>query len=141
MNGEQRLWAEVLFLALQDATLGVRESGIRQIERIHLVERARAFFRSRDDFTRVCNLAGIDPTAARERILPMIAKAPPPEEIVSGRAKLADGSRVPTRRAPSVHRKSQKGGGGMLRLEGVSGDRRGDARTRDPENSVLPVTQ
>lgn len=80
----ETLWQEVLRLTISDAIQGVVTSGVPRRNRVRLIQEARNYLTYPNrDFNEVCRLAGMDPEAVRERLVPLIAAAPSPEELVS----------------------------------------------------------
>lgn len=88
MSGDQDLWREVLWLAIQDALNGVSTTATSCKEgRLNTIRHARIYLtRPNRDFNDVCHLAGVDPQATRERLTKLIADAPSPEELIDGSA-------------------------------------------------------
>lgn len=79
---EQDLWAEILLASVTDAIEGACTTKCRD-QNINHTQEARDYITSNcEDFQEVCINAGFDPDAIRDRVLPMIEKAPTPEELV-----------------------------------------------------------
>lgn len=78
----RELWAQVLLVAIADATKGVPRGGTKRNQRLYEIEHARAFLMSPNrDFIEVCSLAGLDPAAVRERAIALIRRAPSAEAL------------------------------------------------------------
>ncbi|WP_169736951.1 hypothetical protein [Sulfitobacter noctilucae] len=76
-NQHQKLWLEVLSKAITDALEGAPSWSSDRVEETH---KARSYFtETNKDFTTVCNLAGVDPEAVRERMIKLIEAAATPE--------------------------------------------------------------
>jgi hypothetical protein len=76
VDGRENLWRTVLALAIKEAVTGEGTIGSRY-ERLTQINEARHYFSTpNDDLNTVCNLAGLDPEAVRERVNRQIASAP-----------------------------------------------------------------
>lgn len=83
----ENLWQQVLLQAVNDAIRGIKDSNIATT-RARLIQQARDYITVPNrDFNEVCSLAGLDPEAVRERVAPMIAAAPSPEELANPEAQ------------------------------------------------------
>lgn len=83
----ENLWQQVLLQAVNDAVRGIKVSGDTAASRVRLIRQARDYIiKPNPDFNEVCSLAGMDPEAVRERVAPMIAAAPSPEELAGPEA-------------------------------------------------------
>lgn len=81
---EQRLWTEVLILAIDDALHGPPKGNTASASYRFEIIRAREYVTIPNrDFDHVCSLAGLDPEAVRDRLLRQIAKAPTVDDILS----------------------------------------------------------
>ncbi|QCP84720.1 hypothetical protein EYE35_03195 [Cereibacter sphaeroides] len=89
-HGERALWQEVLLCAIGDALIGVPGYAAHdRAARLKATHEARDYIlRPNRDFDLICNLAGVDPEATRERLSKQIAEAPPPEELMHDQARL-----------------------------------------------------
>jgi len=107
----ENLWRRVLAMAVEDALQGKKMGSDTAASRVRLIQQARDYITIPNrDFNEVCSLAGLDPEAVRERVVPMIAAAPSPEELADreassrlnrpSRARKADKPRVPRPGAP-----------------------------------------
>ena len=84
---ERSLWCAVLLAAISDAMNGAPNAISSSVEiRILETKRARRYLTEPHyhGFINVCEMAGLDPIAVRERLRILIAQAPTPEELVSG---------------------------------------------------------
>ncbi len=85
VDGPENLWRAVLLSAIDEAIRGPSMSTDKNVTyRIRCIKEARDYVtRPNKDFDMVCNLAGLDPDAARERIAKQITAAPSPEELAN----------------------------------------------------------
>lgn len=81
----RQLWQAVLLRAVDDALNGVPSmNGGSYEQRARETREARAFLTTPNkDFTMVCECAGFDPEAVRDRMRTLIANAPTPEELTA----------------------------------------------------------
>lgn len=118
-QSERNLWCEVLFVLWNDAIFGAPSILGNKQHRINETIRARNFFNAPSrDLRVICELIGVDSEAVRERILPIIAIAPSPEELVSGR-RMANACRPMAK--PRRDRRNPQRPGVPLDLRGNSG--------------------
>lgn len=88
-DGTQQMWAEVLLLALQDATEGMRNYSGTDKTRLSRIKAARAYLTKQNkDFDIVCSLAGADPENMREGFQRKVAQAPIPDELMNAKRVL-----------------------------------------------------
>lgn len=83
----ETLWRSVLMAAVEDALTGAQLGSTKQAK-VSATYEARAYIVTpNSDFNEVCALAGLDPVAVRERLIPQIAAAPKPEQLFAIRKR------------------------------------------------------
>ncbi|MBY3070750.1 hypothetical protein HFO71_10395 [Rhizobium laguerreae] len=81
VGGHEILWRTVLLNSVQEA-FGIGFVNESAKNRVMMIRDARDYImRPAKGFIDVCNLAGFDPDAVRERLIPRIKAAPSPEEL------------------------------------------------------------
>lgn len=93
-NGIRQLWCAVLMLTVQDALQGVAliDAGgtgkTARVNRAGFIRHARRYLTTPSkDLAIVCAGAGLDMEAFIDRMVRLIAEAPPAEELAEGRAR------------------------------------------------------
>jgi hypothetical protein len=75
----KKLWQEVLMTSIKDALEGAPSWAADRVEATHIAR--RYFTVANIDCNTVCELAGVDPEAVRDRMRRLIANAPSPEDL------------------------------------------------------------
>jgi hypothetical protein len=102
------LWRMVLHASIEDAVHGSGVTG-SIAQRIRETDEARDYIMNpNNDFNEVCSLAGLDPVAVRERVTPMIQRAPSAYDLITRGRRPKPG--VVSNFAPSIG----TGGGRLL---------------------------
>jgi len=88
----KRLWQAVLYQAVDDALNGVAY-GTKNQKRNDIIEARELLTNPSRDLDMICAGAGLEPDAVIERMTKLIAKAPPVEVLMQGKAARASAER------------------------------------------------
>lgn len=136
--GERMLWCEVLLLAVTDAIEGLRGHRAPKKTKIKQIVAARRFITVPNrDFNELCELAGVNPDAVRERVVALIEAAPTPEELVARKGKPTNNRRTTRTRKTTRPRtrKSASAPGVVLDFVSDTGTGAGRSAQETPEIS------